>query len=53
MSKQIECLLQSILQELQSIREHIVPPAPLNPVELEQTLTKVLGVGPDNTWNRE
>ena len=52
MSKQIETLLQSILEELRMIREHIVPPAPLNEVELEQALTRVLGVGPDEVFNK-
>jgi hypothetical protein len=52
MSKQIECLLQSILEELQTIRAHIVPPSLPTPAELERDITVALGTGPDEVFNR-
>jgi hypothetical protein len=52
MSKTSECLLQSILDELRILRQHLVPPPLPTPDELEQTLTRVLGVGPDDAFNK-
>jgi hypothetical protein len=52
MSKRVETLLQSILEELQAIRAHSVP-APLpTPAELERDLTVAFGSGPDEVFNK-
>jgi len=50
MSKQTESLLQAILDELKLIRQHFVKPEP-EPVN-EEVLTRVLGVGPDEAFNK-
>ena len=52
MSKLTESILQSILEELQSIRKHVVPTPPPNPVELERDITVALGIGPEEFGNR-
>jgi hypothetical protein len=52
MSKQIESLLQQILEELQAIRQHTVPAPIPKPEELARDITVALGVGPDNAFNK-
>jgi hypothetical protein len=52
MTNQTESLLRSILAELQAIHQALVKPDPPTPVELEQDLTRALGVGPDGAWNK-
>jgi hypothetical protein len=52
-NKNAENTLLEILAELRLIRQHLVPPEPLSPVELEQSLTRALGTGPDDAFNKQ
>ena len=52
MSKQLENLLQTLIEEVRFIRQHVVPPDPPTPEELTQDLTRVLGTGPDDAFNK-
>jgi hypothetical protein len=50
MSNRTEDLLQTLIEEVRMIRQEIVKPVP-QPIT-EENLTRVLGVGPENVWNK-
>jgi hypothetical protein len=51
-NKEIQRLLESILAELRQIRERVVPAKPMSETELELEITKVLGVGREEIFNK-
>jgi len=51
-NREMENTLLMILDELRTIRQFIVPAPKMNDVELEQNLTRAMGVGPDDAFNK-